>query len=132
MQGERAAILLAVALGGAGGAVLRFLLSQWLNSADRGLPWGTIAANLAGAFLAGLLLAWLESRQWAAPLRYCIQVGFLGALTTYSTFSVETLNMIQRGKWGLAIAHIAINLFGSLLLVWLGHSLLPNVLRPRI
>lgn len=124
MQAGRAAILLAVALGGAGGAVLRFLLSQWLNSADRSLPWGTLVANLSGAFLAGLLLAWLETRSWTPAMRYCIQVGFLGALTTYSTFSVETVSLLQRGKLGLALLHVALNLLGSLLLVWLGHSLL--------
>jgi CrcB protein len=121
---ERWAVLLAVAAGGALGAVLRFLLAQWLNLADRSLPWGTILANLLGAFLAGLLLAWLETRTWSMTLRYCLQVGFLGALTTYSTFSVETLNMLQKGKPSLALAHIAINLLGSLFMVWLGHSLL--------
>ena len=115
--------LLAVAAGGAVGAVCRYALGVWLNSGAKGLMWGTIAANLSGALLAGMLLAYLETRAMHEGLRLALQVGFLGALTTFSTFSVEVVQYLQRGKLGFAVAHVLVNLLLSLVLVYAGYRL---------
>src|SRR5690554_3252129 len=92
---------LAVGLGAMLGAIGRWLLGLWLNGAHVALPWGTLAANLAGGYLIGIVLGGL-SLYPDAPLwlRLGLVTGFLGSLTTFSAFSGETVGMLARGHYG--------------------------------
>ena len=111
-----------VMAGGALGAAGRFwlsgaLLRQW----GSGFPWGTLMANLIGAFLAGFLLIWLEGRGPSAPYwRAFLMVGILGGLTTFSALMVECLLLAKSDRGGSMLAYLAVSLLAGLLLVWLG------------
>jgi len=112
---------LAVAFGAALGALCRWLLGLWLNGPASVLPWGTLAVNLGGGYLIGLLLGVLVV-QPDVPLwlRLFLLTGFLGGMTTFSTFSGETVAMLMRGAYVPASAYAAASLFGSLLATGLG------------
>lgn len=114
--------LLAVFLGGGLGAASRWGLSLWLNKTWPAIQYGTLTANLTGGFLIGLALAFLAFRgAYLAPewRLFCI-TGFLGGLTTFSTFSSEVIQLFDRGHPGAALATIGLNLFGSLILTAFG------------
>ena len=115
---------LAVATGAVLGAWLRWALSLWLNTADRVMPWGTLVANVAGGLMIGLAVAWFARHPQIDPAwRLFALTGFLGALTTFSTFSIESLGMLQRGAFGLALVHSGLHLFGSLAAAAIGYRL---------
>ena len=112
---------IAVGLGAAIGAWLRWGLGLWLNPALPELPLGTLFANLVGGYLIGLAVAFFMQHPGISPeWRLLIITGFLGGLTTFSTFSAETVTLLARGQytWGMAI--IAAHLGGSLLMTVLG------------
>ena len=114
--------ILYLAIAGALGAVSRFLLSgaayRLLGS---GFPYGTLCVNIIGSFLIGLVMQiGLNTDIIPQSLRTVITVGFLGAFTTFSTFSFETLNYIQDGVWGMALLNIAVNVIVCLLAVFAG------------
>ena len=104
---------LAVALGAALGALVRWQAGVWLNSRHPHLPLGTLAVNVVGGLLIGMalvLLARPDQQLW----RLLVITGFLGGLTTFSAFSGESLALLQRGAWGWALAHSALHLLGAL------------------
>lgn len=106
---------LAVGCGAAIGAWLRWLLGTALNSAQLVLPYGTLVANLAGAFMIGIAVRFFERfpglpSEW----RLFAITGFLGGLTTFSTFSAESMILLQHGQYGWALAHSGLHLFGSI------------------
>jgi len=115
--------IIVIAAGGAFGAVLRFFVSsgvyQWLG---RGFPFGTLAVNVIGSFLIGLLTEALVLQRIAITLEYraAILVGLFGSFTTFSTFSLETLNLIEQGHPLKAGLNIIISVVACLLAVWLG------------
>lgn len=115
--------LIAVALGGAFGAVLRFLISngvyQWLG---KSFPYGTLAVNVIGSFLMGLLVEALVLQRVAISLEYraAILVGLFGSLTTFSTFSLETLYLLEQGSLSKAALNIIISLVACIFAVWVG------------
>ncbi len=115
--------IIAVALGGASGAVMRFLISsglyQWLG---RGFPYGTLVVNVLGSFLIGLLTEALILQRIPMTLEYraAILVGFIGAFTTFSTFSLETIYLLEQGSLNKAALNIVVSLLGCLLAVWIG------------
>lgn len=112
---------IAVGLGAAFGAWLRWLLSHFLNAVFPLLPLGTLAANLIGGFLIGVALEFFGSRAGMSPeLRLFAVTGFLGGLTTFSTFSAEAVLLMQRGQSTWALTHIGVHLVGSLVLTMLG------------
>lgn len=114
-------VLLAVGLGAAVGAWLRWGLSYWLNPRIAHLPLGTLAANLIGGYLIGLALGWFTVQPGIAPLwRLLIVTGFLGGLTTFSTFSAESVALLQGSQWGAAALHSALHLVGSVVATLLG------------
>ena len=115
--------LISIALGGAFGAVMRFLMSaglyQWLG---RGFPYGTLAVNLVGSFLIGLLTEALILQRIAIAVEYraAILIGFIGAFTTFSTFSLETIYLLEQGNLTKAGLNILLSVLGCLIAVWLG------------
>ncbi|TNF63045.1 MAG: fluoride efflux transporter CrcB [Burkholderiales bacterium] len=112
---------LAICLGASAGALARWQLGLWLNQPAALLPWGTLAANWIGAWLVGLAVVFFQSQPQLDPAwRLAIVTGLLGALTTFSTFSVEVVAMLQHGRVLLAAGNAALHLFGSLALTWLG------------
>ena len=116
-----AAGLLAVGLGAALGAWLRWLLAILLNPVLPTLPLGTLAANLVGGFLVGVAVAAFADRTEIPQVwRLFIITGFLGGLTTFSTFSAESVALLMRGSYAWAFAHAGAHLFGSLALTALG------------
>lgn len=117
--------LIAVAIGAVLGAWLRWGLSLWLNARLENLPLGTLLANLSGGFLIGIAIGALENFPELAPeWRLLVITGFLGGLTTFSTFSAESVMMLQRGVYGWVVLHSALHLLGSIaaciagLVVW--------------
>ena len=115
-------VLALVMLGGALGAGARHLVGAWLlRRIESGWPLGTLAVNLAGAFLAGLLFAWLEGRGPAAMYwRAFLIVGFLGGLTTFSALMLECLLFERGGRPGMIVAYLATSIVVGLVLVWAG------------
>jgi len=115
--------LVAIALGGATGAVVRFLMSsglyQWLG---REFPYGTLAVNVVGSFLIGLLTEVLFMQRVTIALEYraAILVGFIGAFTTFSTFALETLYLLEQGSLNKAMLNIAVSVVACLFAVWIG------------
>jgi CrcB protein len=118
--------------GGAGcGALLRWGLGGWLNPVFPTLPLGTLAANLVGGLLVGLASAFFTHNGGIAPeWRQLIVTGFLGGLTTFSTFSAEVVTLIGRQQHGWALGTASLHLFGSLLLTAIG-IMLANALFVR-
>jgi len=112
---------LSVALGGALGASLRYAVNLSLPASMEKIPSATLLVNILGSFVAGLLTVWLLQRAIGnISLQLFLTVGFLGAFTTFSAFSVETLRLFEGGQIGLALANVSLNLFGCLLAVFLG------------
>lgn len=115
--------IIAIALGGSFGAVLRYLVSsgvyQWLG---RGFPYGTLAVNVIGSFLLGLLTEALIIHRIpiAHDYRAAILIGFIGAFTTFSTFSLETFLLLEQGSHLKAFTNIVSSVAACLLAIWLG------------
>ncbi len=113
----------AVGAGAVLGAWLRWGLSVWLNPVHSHLPLGTIVSNLGGGFVIGISLAFFNSHAGLPPeWRLFVITGFLGALTTFSTFSAEAMLLLQRGEYLWAFGHSAAHLLGSILFCILGFA----------
>jgi CrcB protein len=109
------AVLAAIGVGAMLGAWLRWGLSYWLNPKLAQLPLGTLGANLIGAYLIGLAIAFFAAHPAISPIwRLLLVTGFLGGLTTFSTFSAESVALLQGGQWPAAFGHTAAHLLGSL------------------
>jgi fluoride exporter len=112
---------LAVGLGAALGAWARWGLSHAFNAATPSLPAGTLASNLLGGYLVGVAMAFFVARPELPPeWRLFAVTGFLGGLTTFSTFSAEAVQLIAKGDYFWACAHAGAHLFGSLAMTALG------------
>ncbi|WP_137849077.1 fluoride efflux transporter CrcB [Enterobacter sp. 2VL] len=107
-------LLLAVFIGGGTGSVARWLLSMRFNPVHQAIPLGTLAANMIGAFIIGMGLAWFNRMTDIDPMwKVLITTGFCGGLTTFSTFSAETVFLFQEGRIVWALGNIAVNMLGS-------------------
>jgi CrcB protein len=112
---------LAVGVGAAVGAWLRWGLAQWLNPLNARLPYGTLAANLIGGYFIGMAMAYFAAHPDLSPVwRLAIVTGFLGGLTTFSTFSYEAVQLLHGGAYLAAAAHAALHGAGSIALVLAG------------
>ena len=115
--------LLAISTGAALGALCRWLLGLAMNAWIPALPPGTLAANLVGGYLAGVALPlMLAHPDWPPAWRLFVITGFLGGLTTFSTFSMEIALLLQQGRWMLASAGIAMHAGGSLVCTLAGFA----------
>jgi CrcB protein len=124
--------VLAICLGACAGALARWQLGIWLNQAPllasgeaalpgQFLPGGTLAANLIGGYLVGVCVAVFQGMPELDPVwRLALVTGFLGALTTFSSFSAEVVTMLGQQRYGLALATAAVHLLGSLALTIAG------------
>lgn len=120
--------VLAIITGASCGALLRYFISNALNSKLELMPLGTLVCNLLGAFLIGLITAYLASRvNLSATLKLFLVTGFLGSLTTFSTFSLESVNLLLSDAPIRAVIHTLSHLTGSVILafagLFLGHRL---------
>ena len=113
----------AVGLGAAIGAWLRWGLGMLMNNVHEHIPLGTLVANLAGGYLIGLAMAFFSSQNGLSPeWRLFVITGFLGGLTTFSTFSAETVLMLQRGEYIWAALQVVLHVAGAILLCMAGFA----------
>jgi len=102
------------------GAWLRWGLTTWLNPVVPSLPLGTLAANIGGGYAVGIAVAFFSSSEISPEWRLAVITGFLGALTTFSTFSAESVQLLQAARYGAALVHSAAHLFGAIAATALG------------
>lgn len=116
-------VLLGSALGGLG----RYWLGLWIGGiTGPGFPWATLLINVVGSFVIGLVAAGTATRGWAMPpldLRAFVMVGLCGGFTTFSSFSLQTLELLQAGRQGAALAYTGTSMAVCLLAVWAGSNL---------
>ena len=114
--------VLAIAGGGAIGALMRFYASTGIYAfLGRGFPYGTLFVNISGSIVMGLLYVLFIDRLQVSPeVRSALLVGVLGAFTTFSTFSIETLNLLENGELSKATLNIVLSISLCLLGAWLG------------
>lgn len=111
-----------IAVFGAMGCVARYYVSGWTyEKLGWGYPWGTLAVNITGAFLIGLIMELgLKGAAIPANLRIGLTIGFLGGLTTFSTFSYETFRLLESGRILIAFSNVIVSVTACLLFTWLG------------
>ena len=114
--------LLLVALGGAGGSVLRYLLSN-INTS---FPWGTFAVNVLGSFLIGLLVGLMSKGVLSPEMKLLLVTGFCGGFTTFSTFANESFGMMKAGDVLLTALYVGASVVIGILAVW-GGMMLSNI-----
>ena len=114
--------LLAIASGGALGAVMRWYVAAWIQRlSGSAFPWGTLTVNVLGSFLLGFLFVWLLERVTVGEItRLAITVGFLGAFTTFSTFSVETARLLETGSFTMALVNVLAQVLICVCVAWVG------------
>jgi len=111
----------AICVGASLGALARWQLGLWLSAPGALIPWGTLAANLIGGYLVGVAVGLFQTLPDLDPVwRLLLVTGFLGGLTTFSTFSAEVVHFITEGRLGWALLTAGLHLVGSLLLTLLG------------
>jgi CrcB protein len=103
---------LLVSVGAALGAMLRLFFAQAMNAIHPVIPFGTLMANILGGFLMGVVIA--STNQLSHEMRFLLATGFLGGLTTFSTFSAESFTLFNTGRYGYALALIGIHVMGSI------------------
>ncbi|MCY4617231.1 MAG: fluoride efflux transporter CrcB [Chloroflexi bacterium] len=117
------AAIASIALGGAAGSVFRHLLNRWIGQPD-GLPLGILIVNLSGTLVLGLVATlFLERIGVSDNLRLAITVGLLGGFTTFSTVWLDTLHLLNGGRWAWALTNLVVSAAGGLAAAWLGQQL---------
>lgn len=117
------AAIASIALGGAAGSVLRYVLNRWIGQPD-GLPLGILVVNLSGTLVLGLVATiFLDRLGVADNLRLAITVGLLGGFTTFSTVWLDTLHLLNGGRWAWALTNLLVSAVGGLAAAWLGQQL---------
>ena len=124
--------LCSIGLGGFVGAVLRYLVSGWVQdrSGSIAIPFGTAAVNLSGCFIIGILTFLVESRSYfSVETRAFVLIGLLGSFTTFSTFGSETLMLIRSGRMDMAALYAGGQVVVGVMMVWLGRLLAAGIWR---
>ncbi|KGI77834.1 fluoride efflux transporter CrcB [Oleiagrimonas soli] len=122
--------IIAIFCGAGLGALLRYWLGLMFNSVFPTLPLGTLAANLLGGLLMGIALgAFAHYRTLPAEVQLMIGTGFLGGLTTFSTFSAEATNLLLRQQYMWFAGHVAVHVVGSITMTIVGMALIRTLLR---
>ncbi len=117
------AAIASIALGGAVGSVLRYLVNRLVGQPD-GLPWGILVVNLSGTLALGLIATLVLERIGVSDnLRLAITVGLLGGYTTFSTVWLDTLHLLNGGRWFWALMNLLVSAIGGLAAAWLGQQL---------
>jgi len=125
-------LYLYLAAGGVIGTLARYGLGQWIPGwAGTDFPWHTFAINLAGSLVLGFAMRAFQTLPVAPEVRGFVAVGFCGAFTTFSTFSFETVTLMQEGQWGRASLYAAGSVAAGLLAVFAGMALAGAAFRPR-
>ncbi|WP_191905826.1 fluoride efflux transporter CrcB [Nitrincola iocasae] len=113
--------MLAVALGGALGASARYWLSSWLNTSDSRLPLGTLSVNLLGSLLMGVVFVLIMEKARLSPeMRPLLMTGLLGGFTTFSTFSLEAVTLLNEGHFSAALIYILLSVILCITALYLG------------
>jgi CrcB protein len=113
----------AICVGGSLGCVLRWFIALWLNGPPSIVPLGTLAANLIGAYIVGIAVAFFTLNENIAPeWRVLVITGFCGGLTTFSSFSAEVVTLLRNHRMLWAFSTIGLHLFGSLLMTFAGFA----------
>ena len=124
--------LCCIGLGGFAGAVLRYLVSGWVQdrSGSIAIPFGTAAVNLSGCFIIGILTFLVESRSYfSVETRAFVLIGLLGSFTTFSTFGSDTLMLIRSGRMDIAALYSGGQVVVGVMMVWLGRLLAAGIWR---
>jgi CrcB protein len=114
--------LLLVGLGGATGSMLRFAISFLIRA--NGFPLATLVINITGSFLLGIVIAFSEKNVAADPWKYLLAIGLCGGFTTFSTFSMESLELIKQQQYFLLITYLLTSILFGIAAVWAGHLLM--------
>ena len=121
-----------VTVGGGAGALARYWLSGWVNTAFTGFfPLGTLVVNLLGSFLLGFGMQTMEVVPVSAEVRTMATIGFLAAFTTFSTFSYETVTLLRDGDWTRALLYTGLSVVLGLIAVFIGIGLASVLLKAR-
>ena len=116
--------LIWIALGGLLGTLCRYGLSAWLDGRSQSqFPYGTLAVNLLGCFVAGFLFPLLEQATVAPELRLAVFTGFLGGFTTFSAYGLQTVILATGGLWSMAVLNVFLSNVAGLAMVWAGGAL---------
>ena len=120
--------VIAICVGASAGALARWGLGLWLSPGGV-IPWGTLAANLIGGYLVGMAVAVFQALPQLDPVwRLALITGFLGGLTTFSSFSAEVVNLLMHQRYALALCTASVHVAGSLLLtvagIWTAQNML--------
>jgi CrcB protein len=123
--------IIAVASGGAIGALSRMFINGFVNRhITHTLPLGTLVVNLLGSFIIGILFAWFHTNSTLSPhIKSFLVTGLLGALTTYSTFAIESFFLLESGHLAHAFTNMALNLFGTILMAGIGYLTLLHFIK---
>ena len=113
-------VVVGIALGGAFGALARYGLDEWIGRRTGAFPWGILVVNITGAFLIGVVTEAVGPRFEAGWVRPLLVTGFLGAYTTFSTLSLDTYRLLDRGEIDQALANMLGTVVLGLLAVWAG------------
>lgn len=116
--------ILSVAVGAAAGGVLRHLLSVWMRADMARFPWHTLIINLSGSLFLGILWAYFLKHPGNLALRLALTTGFCGGFTTFSTFSLEMINLFQKGQYWSGGIYLFSSVLGGVLLAGLGFALM--------
>ena len=120
---------LIIACGGAIGAILRYSCSLYISSRTKGVfPFGTLFVNLVGALIIGILWGIAEERHISYRMKELIFIGILGAFTTFSTYSIETLNLIRYNEIRLAVSNVLVSNISGIVLAYVGYSISKHIL----
>lgn len=111
--------VLFIALGGSIGAIARYGIAKYVNQLTGGVfPWGTLTVNFIGLFIVGFLFELFEKTMVPSEVRVFLTIGFLGALTTFSTYGMETITLLRNGQYGLGLLNMILsNVVGLVLVV---------------